>query len=212
MVDRMIRKGPLTGRTHGTKALSSKKSLPKFSHLFVPACHACRGLNRVCVITASTGSRVRSCDHCRSWHIKCVSDETEGSRSSASVGKKRRHANYGVLSELKKKKAQTRKQPDGTRRASKKGKEKVFEDADGRDISGVVDVVRSTRLERSLKELTMNTAALTEAITRNMAAIAEERRGRAECDHRTTEMMNLMLKVMHKIVDTGSISSASRRA
>ncbi|KAI6154481.1 hypothetical protein EDD17DRAFT_1079944 [Pisolithus thermaeus] len=156
-------------------------------------------VNRKGTLTGRTHGTKDLCNHC--GH----------SRSSASVGKKRRRANYGVPSELKKRKSQTRKRPDGTGRTSKKGKEKVLGDGDGRNVPGVVNVVKSTRLETTLKELTMNTAALTEAITRNMATIAEERRERAECDHRTTEMMNLMLKVMHKIVDAGSTSSVSKR-
>ncbi|KAI6018232.1 hypothetical protein PISMIDRAFT_13707 [Pisolithus microcarpus 441] len=202
MADGMMRKGPLT-------AMSSKKSLPKVPHLLIPACHACRTSRRTYVITANTGSRIRSCDRCRSGRKRCVSDETEEGLSSTGARKRGRRTEDGDLSELKGQKSRTRRSPNGTRWGSKKATEKALKDEEER---GVADVIRPMHLETTLQELTTNTTALTEAITRNMTAISEERRERAECDRKTSETMNLMLKVMYKIVDTGPIPSSSRRA
>ncbi|KAI6154482.1 hypothetical protein EDD17DRAFT_1764920 [Pisolithus thermaeus] len=77
------------------------------------------------------------------------------------------------------------------------------------NMPGVTDAHRLARLETTLQEVAANTTALTEAVTRNMTAIAEERRERTEYDRKASETMNLMLKVMYKIVNAGSLPSAS---
>ncbi|KAI5996737.1 hypothetical protein EDD15DRAFT_453970 [Pisolithus albus] len=211
MADRMMRKGLLTTRTQHTTAMPPKKSLPNIPHLLIPACHACRTSRRTCVITANTGSRIRRCDLCRSWRKRCVSDETEEGQTSTGVRKKGRHTGNGDLNEPKGKKSRTQRSPNETGRDSKKATEEALKDEDERDIPGV-GLVRPMHLQTTLQELTRNTTALTEAITQNMTAISEERRERAECDRKTSETMNLMLKVMYKIVDTGPIPSSSRGA
>lgn len=187
-----------------------KKSLPKHPHLLIPACRACRVSKRACVITASEGSRIRSCDRCRSCRKRCISDEPEADQRPVSVGKKRRRADGGDLNELKGKKFRTQKQFDEVERGAMKDTDEALEDEGRRDMPEAAGVGRPTRLETTLRELTTNTTALTEAITQNMTAILEERRERAECDRRTSETMNLMLKVVYKIVDAGDLPSASR--
>lgn len=73
----------------------------------------------------------------------------------------------------------------------------------------VADAHKVARLETTLREVAANMAALTEVVTRNMTAIAEERRERMEHDRKTSETMNLMLKIMYKMVNNGSLQSAS---
>lgn len=86
---------------------------------------------------------------------------------------------------------------------------KTVQDVGRRNMAEVADAHKVARLETTLREVAANTTALTEAVTQNMTAIAEERRERMEHDRRTSETMNLMLKVMYKMVNTGPLPSAS---
>lgn len=92
---------------------------------------------------------------------------------------------------------------------TKEAKEKPVQDESREDMPEVADAHKFARLETTLQEVAANTTALTEAVTRNMTAIAEERRERTEYDRKTSETMNLMLKVMYKIVNAGPLPSAS---
>ncbi|KAI6106882.1 hypothetical protein EV401DRAFT_478214 [Pisolithus croceorrhizus] len=92
---------------------------------------------------------------------------------------------------------------------AKEASGKTVQDEGRGNMPEVIDAHRLARLETTLQEVAANTTALTEAVTRNMTAIAEERRERTEYDRKTSETMNLMLKVMYKIVNAGSLPSAS---
>lgn len=190
------------GGTNVTMAPSSKESLPKHPHLLVPACYACHKRKKSCIVTANAGNRNRSCDHCRRRHIKCITDEAE---AGVSNGMKRRHADDGV-DEVRKKKSLGRSgdvvRIQDAEKGTQKGRVKV---EDRRDVLEVADVDKSTRLETTLQELT-------QVITRNMTVISEERRERAECDRKTSETMNMMLKVMCKIIDASPLPSGSKDA
>ncbi|KAI6141595.1 hypothetical protein BKA82DRAFT_1004845 [Pisolithus tinctorius] len=183
-------------------APSSKESLPKHPHLLVPACYACHKKKKSCVVTANAGNRNRSCDHCRRRHIKCITDEAE---AGVCNGMKRRHADDGV-DEVRKKQSLGRSgdvvRIQDAEKGTQKGRVKV---EDRRDVLEVADASgdKSTRLETTLQELT-------QVITRNMTVISEERRERAECDRKTSETMNMMLKVMYKIMDASPLPSGSK--
>lgn len=86
---------------------------------------------------------------------------------------------------------------------------KTVQDEGRGNMPEVADAHKLARLETTLREVAVNTTALTEAVTQNMTAIAEERRERMEHDRKTSETMNLMLKVMYKMVNTGPLPSAS---
>lgn len=74
---------------------------------------------------------------------------------------------------------------------------------EGRGNVRDADADRLARVETTLQELT-------ETMTRTMTAVAEERRDRAVCDRTASETINIISKVMLKIVDAGTLPSGCK--
>ncbi|KAI6011728.1 hypothetical protein EDC04DRAFT_2905308 [Pisolithus marmoratus] len=77
------------------------------------------------------------------------------------------------------------------------------------DVLEVADTDRLARLETMMQKFATDASALMQAVTRTMTALAEEQRERAESNRKAFETINLMSKVIHKMVDAGLSPSTS---
>lgn len=86
--------------------------------------------------------------------------------------------------------------------AAKEAAEKAVRNEDRGNVRDA-DADRLARVETTLQELM-------ETMTRTMTAVAEERRDRAVCDRTASETINIISKVMLKIVNAGTLPSGCK--